>query len=231
MIPLFTQEEFESSRSRQKLPLQCKRCGKTFFRPKNEIQTARLETRKESMDYCNQSCQAKKQFEGHQLTVSCDYCKSSFKRKVSQIRKHKHHFCSHPCAAKFHNTHKQTGTRRSKLEVWLAEKLIVLHPDLEFHFNRTDAIDAELDIFIPSLKLAFELNGVFHYEPVFGQGKLDRIQSNDERKFAACTEKGVGLCILDVSKVKYFKERTSRPFLDIIERIISQAISPVETTG
>ena len=151
--------------------------------------------------------------------------------KVSQIRRSKHHFCSHPCAAKFHNARKQTGTRRSKLEIWLEAQLISLHPDLEFHFNRTDAIDAELDIFIPSLRLAFELNGIFHYEPVFGQGKLDRIRSNDERKFAACAERGIGLCVLDVSGISYFKERTSQPFLDIIERIISQTLSPASLAG
>lgn len=112
------------------------------------------------------------------------------------------------------------------MEVWLADRLIALHPDLEFHFNRTDTIDAELDIFIPSLKIAFELNGLFHYEPVFGQGKLDRTQSNDERKILACAEKGIGLCVLDVSKVKYFKERTAQPFLEIVERIIFQTLGP-----
>jgi len=89
----------------------------------------------------------------------------------------------------------------------------------------------ELDIYIPSLKIAFELNGIFHYEPVFGQGKLDRIRSNDERKFAACTEKGIGLCVLDVSKISYFKERTAQPFLNIIERIIRQTVSPVSLSG
>jgi hypothetical protein len=112
------------------------------------------------------------------------------------------------------------------LEVWLETQLISLHPDLEIHFNRKDTINSELDIFIPSLKLAFELNGIFHYEPIFGAKQFGRIQSNDNRKILACAEKEISLCILDVSHIKYFKDRTSKPFLDIIERIISQAISP-----
>jgi len=104
----------------------------------------------------------------------------------------------------------------------LETQLTSLHPELEFHFNRKDTIDSELDIYIPSLKLAFELNGIFHFEPIFGTHKLNQIQSNDQRKFLACAERGISLCILDVSHIKYFKDRTSKPFLDIIERIISQ---------
>jgi len=45
----------------------------------------------------------------------------------------------------------------------------MLYPDLVIHFNKKDAINSELDIYIPSLKLAFELNGIFHYEPIFGK--------------------------------------------------------------
>jgi len=234
MIPLFTQEEFDSAKSRQKLPLQCKYCKKTFYRTKHDIQItirSRTDRKEGSVNFCCQSCRSRYQYKEHQIDTFCDQCRKSFSRRKSQIEKSKHHFCSSSCAAKFHNTHKQKGTRRSKLETWLAEKLVALYPNLEFHFNRTDAIDAELDIFIPSLKLAFELNGVFHYEPVFGTDKLDRIQSNDERKILACAERGIGLCILDVSKVQYFKERTSQPFLDIIERIISQVLSPANLAG
>lgn len=34
MIPLFTQEEFENTKSKELLPLQCKYCGKTFLTEK-----------------------------------------------------------------------------------------------------------------------------------------------------------------------------------------------------
>lgn len=83
-----------------------------------------------------------------------------------------------------------------------------------------------MDIYIPSLKLAFELNGIFHYEPIFGGKALERSQNNDHRKYQACLEQGIELCIIDVSKQKYFKEQTSVQFLEIIQKIISLKISP-----
>lgn len=129
-------------------------------------------------------------------------------------------FCSHSCAAKWNNAHKTKGTRVSKLEHWIAKRLPELHPNLEFHFNRKDTINGELDIYIPSLKLAFELNGIYHYEPIYGSDKLASIRSNDERKFQACIEQGIELCILDVSSMEYFKPIKAQKFLDIITNII-----------
>tara|TARA_Y100000310_G_scaffold339131_1_gene430862 strand:+ start:964 stop:1656 length:693 start_codon:yes stop_codon:yes gene_type:complete len=153
--------------------------------------------------------------------VSCQQCKKQFLKRTSQIKKHKNHFCSHACAAIYNNTHKKHGTRKSKLEVWLEIQLPDLYPDLEFHFNRKDAINSELDIYIPKLKLAFELNGIFHYEPIYGQKKLGQIQNNDNRKFQACIEKDIELCIIDTSSQKYFKPKTSQKYLDIIDNIIN----------
>jgi hypothetical protein len=102
----------------------------------------------------------------------------------------------------------------------LEEKLKGLLPGLEIHFNHKDAIKSELDIYVPALKIAFELNGIFHYEPIYGDNKLDDIKSNDLRKIFACAEVGISLCVIDVSTLKYFKESNANRFLDIILRII-----------
>lgn len=136
-----------------------------------------------------------------------------------------HVFCSQSCSATYHNTHKTKGIRRSKLEAWLEIQLNQLFPDLEIHYCRKDAINSELDIYFPSLKLAFELNGIFHYEPIYGQDKLSQIQNNDDRKFQACLEQGIELCILDVSKQGQFKEKTCFGYLEIICKIINLKIA------
>jgi hypothetical protein len=129
------------------------------------------------------------------------------------------------CSAKWRNAHKTKGTRVSKLERWLAEQLVLLFPTIEFHFNRKDAINGELDIFIPTLKLAFELNGIFHYEPIYGPEKLGRMQSNDERKMQACHEHGIELCIIDVSMMTYFKPAKADRFLRIVKHVIHTKLS------
>ena len=88
-------------------------------------------------------------------------------------------------------------------------------------FNSKEIINSELDIYLPKLKLAFELNGIFHYESIYGQNKLDQIQNNDNRKFQACLEQGIEICIIDSSQQKYFKKETSQKYLDIITNIIN----------
>lgn len=223
MQPLYTEQEFKKAKSRQLLPLRCHHCSNEFYLPKHGIQRALNPNSQKTGDYCSRSCNA--QHRNPSIDVVCDQCHNTFQKRPCDIKTTKHNFCSHSCAAKYSNAHKIKGTRVSKLEVWLSKQLPILYPDLEFHFNRKDIINSELDIYIPSLKLAFELNGIFHYEPIFSKEKLDKIQNNDNRKILACAERGIGLCIIDVSHQKYFKEQSSMKFLDIIKNIIDLKLS------
>ena len=65
------------------------------------------------------------------------------------------------------------------------------------------------------------MNGIFHYEPIFGPEKLASIQTNDARKFQACLEHGIELCLIDVSKMTNFKEVKAMRFLEIIREVVS----------
>jgi hypothetical protein len=155
-------------------------------------------------------------------TVSCLNCNVSFTKLQSAIKTHPNNFCSRSCSASYNNKHKTHGNRRSKLEIWLEEQLTILYPDLEIHYNRKDAIGSELDIYIPSLNLAIELNGIFHYEPIYGKDKLNQIQQNDKSKSMLCFEHKIDLCIIDTSAQKYVKPSTSQKYLDIITTIIKE---------
>jgi len=131
------------------------------------------------------------------------------------------YLCSHSCSTIHFNKNKTTGNRRSNLEKWIEGQLLILYPNLEFHFNRKDTISSELDIYIPSINVAFELNGIFHYEPIYGVNKLEKTQINDISKTKACHDAKINLCIIDTSGQKYFKESTSKQYLDIITNIIN----------
>jgi len=217
MKPLYSQLEFENAKTTDKLCLKCYTCGKTFKVYKRIILEA-LRHNKGSCKFCSQKCKTSKQ------DVRCNNCNKEFKKLPNQIKKTNNNFCSQSCAATYNNKHKSHGTRRSKLEIYLEEQLIKLYPNLEFHFNRKDTINSELDIYIPSFKLAIELNGIFHYEPIFGDEKLQKIQNNDDRKFQACLEKKIELVLIDISSQKYFKSKSSQKFLNIITEIISKKL-------
>jgi hypothetical protein len=220
MQPLYTDAEFKAAKTLDKLPLECKQCHGKFHVLKHDILSHLKGQKKRPFSFCSTKCSRAN--EDPPITWQCDRCGKKFQRKQSQANRSKSgkHFCSQSCGAKWNNAHKTKGTRVSKLERWLQEQLPLLFPGLEFHFNRTDAINAELDIFVPSLRLAFELNGIFHYEPIYGPEKLGRIQNNDERKVLACAEHSIGLCVIDVSSVKYFKPIKAQKFLDIVANLI-----------
>lgn len=226
MKPLYTQIEFDNAKSDDQLLVECYECKKTFNTKKkfvklvlsNYITPKGLQYANHGCKYCSRSCV--QQGQNKSELVTCKQCTNEFKKIRAEIKKFPNHFCSRSCSATYNNTHKTKGIKRSKLEQYIETCLTRTYIGLCMHFNRKDKINSELDIYIPSLSLAFELNGIYHYEPIHGQKKLNQIQNNDSRKFQACLEQGIELCIIDSSKFSYFKEAKAKEFLNIITKVI-----------
>lgn len=217
---LYTQTEFNTSKTEDKLPLKCCQCSVVFYKEKKHIINVLNLKRHEKGKYCSSKCYGESR--NIKINVECACCNIGFKKSPHEIKKTKNNFCSRSCSATYNNKHKKHGTRRSKLEVWLEEQLPIKYPDLNFVFNGKKAIESELDIYIPSLNLAFELNGIFHYEPIFGKDKFDQIQNNDRNKYKACIDEKIDLCIIDTSQQKYFKPSSSQKYFNIITKIIQE---------
>lgn len=225
---MYTQKEFDDALYKDKLKLKCMNCQCIFDDTKKEI-WARIRKHKYTI-CCGSKCKYKFN-KVLRIDSNCKYCNKLVSRKSTQHYKtqriYKNTFCNNSCSAYWNNSNRElNGIGVSKLETWIQEKLTVLYPDIKFEFNQNTTINSQLDIFIPSLKLAFELNGAFHYEPIFGKEKLDKIQNNDQRKFQACLEREIELCIIDTSTQKTFSKNTSQSFLDIIVNIINQKMEP-----
>ena len=205
----------------EEVDLECSVCKKEFRSKKNKIyESKRIGTLSIT---CSRDCY--KLFAGYFKKVECKNCNKDFIKRSCQMKKSANNFCSKSCAATFNNKNKEHGTRRSKLEIWLETKLKEKYGEYFFDFNQKAAINSELDIYCPSLKIAFELNGIFHYEPIYSQEKLKQIQNNDGRKYQACIERGIELCIIDTSSQNYFKESSSLKFFKIICDIIDKKIN------
>ena len=221
MNPLFSPRQLDATKSREKLPLKCIHCNSTYYLLKHRILDKISEisdTNPHAGSFCSLKCSNEHKKKNSTVEIHCKECNNKVLMYKSRLTKN--NFCSQSCSAKFNNKNKKFGSRRSKLEIWLQSKLTELYPNLEIHFNRKDTINSELDIYIPALKLAFELNGIFHYEPIYGKEKLNEIKNNDTRKFQACLEKEIELCIIDSSSQNKFTEKSSGEYLSIITSLL-----------
>ena len=230
MKQLFTQEQYTTAKSKDKLQCECINCSISFGVEKSYIKKFLNGKKNATFDFCSKKCHGA--YKSRCRTKhNCSQCGKEIERTPTELRRNMNNFfCNHSCCAIYHNSHKTTGSNVSKLEKYLQLRLKELYPNLEFIFNSPTIVGLELDIYIPSLKLAFELNGIFHYEPIFGQDKLNRTNFNDQQKYQACISNGISLCVIDTSKQKYFKDSTSQPFLDIITDIINRSIVEIEST-
>ena len=92
--------------------LACDLCGNTSWHPQYAILKS-IRNRNQKF-FCGQICS--KLFYKKSQIIKCETCNKQFDKLLCEINKTIHHFCSRSCAATYHNSHKDYGTRRSKLE-------------------------------------------------------------------------------------------------------------------
>lgn len=183
--------------------------------------------------FCSLNCRDLEHIRTGNICLPCGQCGRPVTRVRSAYKSSKSGkvFCDHHCAATYANTHKTTGCRRSRLEAWLEDNLREAYPDLDLYCNKKDAINFELDFYFPGLRLAFELNGIFHYKPIHGSSQLLQTQTNDLRKFQACSAAEISLCVVDTSELIHFGEKRAQKFLETIRRIVGTKAKELANRG
>jgi hypothetical protein len=222
---LYSEEEYNNAAYKDLLAVKCVGCNRNTHRTKISI----LESLKYNLSkdiYCSRICRSASQKGKKSLKACCNNCGKNIMiyERLYNSSKTKKFYCSKSCAAKYNNKNKTYGLRRSKLEFWLETNLSKIYPYMVIEYNKKDAIGSELDIFIPKLKLAFELNGIYHYEPIHGPALLEKIKNNDVNKFQECNKRGIGLCVIDTTAMCNFKEKKAEFFLEIITNIINKQL-------
>lgn len=264
MITRYTEEEFNTAKTSDKLACECEQCHQIFYTKKTFIQrvlSGNIKTAGQ-VKYCSHKCMGIAMVKI--ASIKCEQCGSDFHRAPSQIVQRDHQFCSPECyrayqkvqrthiclhcgkefirfachdntfcsrsCASKHNADSEHWNKysrkvvRSRLEYYIEEQLTQLYPNLQIDYNKKNTINSELDIYIPSLKLGVELNGVLHYEPIYGADKLAYIQNNDDRKFQACLERGIELMIINTGNGNINKAKQSLYF-HMITSIIDKKLS------
>jgi len=197
--------------------VECQNCGK---------QTAKLDYRYNEAikngwkSFCSIKCRYAYQEKGAEFL--CAWCSKHIKKTPAEIRKTKVNvFCTKSCAAYYNNRHKQTGTRRSKLECYLEQQLKLNFPPLDFSCNTNKTIGLELDFYFPELLLAIELNGILHYQPIYGLEKLNRIQELDKLKADRCAQAGIKLRVVDNSNELHLTQKIKEKNWKIIKELVT----------
>lgn len=109
----------------------------------------------------------------------------------------------------------------SKLEKFLFNKLLQDGYKTEFHKEQTLLnTKLQIDIFLPSLDVAIEVDGPSHYEPVWGEDVLKRNQSYDKKKTGLIL--GKGLVLIRVKQMKDFSPSRGAVLYDQIKNILNQ---------
>ena len=199
----------------------CEYCNKVVPRTKRTISNSQVPSRQVEYIFCNQSCA--RRFDDPPILFNCATCGKQVQRKQSIINKTKsgNFFCNHSCGTKYANANKTTGTTRSKLETFLENKIKITFPNLIVMTNNVSILKAELDLYLPELNLAFEINGLFHYCPIFGIDKLKRTQNRDILKQVLCAEAAINLCVINSSDMKTFKEAYAMRYWEVVKEVIT----------
>lgn len=191
--------------------VKCFQCG-------TEITKCQSKIRNTQHLFCSLKCFYT--YNNKQQIVKCAQCGKEVHRSLNHIKNNTNTFCSKSCRGIYMAAHKTYGYRRSKLELWVETQLQLLYPNLKILYNNRDAIKYELDVYIPELHLAFEINGIFHYEPIYGTESLSKIQANDIKKFKLCAENNIGLCVINTHRRNY--EKHNMEYLGVIVDIIDK---------
>lgn len=122
------------------------------------------------------------------MQLKCPNCFSSFELCPSiystRTKNNNDVFCSRTCVALFYAIKTEFGlNNRSKIEIFMEEKIKSEFPELKCNFNDREICNGlELDIYFPTLSLAIELNGIFHYQQIFSAEHFEKIQNHDNIK-------------------------------------------------
>lgn len=179
---------------------------------------------KSEKHFCSQSCSAKywngirypiknrklakKRIPKIPVELECSNCSKLFYRKYLQPNKTKKRFCSKSCQAIYANKNwnrsSRFGINKSRCETILKDIILKSFPDLEILENNRTIVTGglELDLFIPSKKVAIELNGPCHFIPLFGSEELQKTQHKDLLKIKYCQENNIKFFVVNIMGIK-----------------------------
>jgi hypothetical protein len=204
--------------------IECKQCGKVFSPTYKQLW--KLKNNKVKYIFCSRSCG--NAWQNKKICLPCGQCGKPVYKQWHELKRSKsgNVFCNLSCANTWSNFTSKKKDSKSILEDYMQKQLKIDFPYLVILYNQNEVISSELDIYIPQLNAAIEINGPLHYTPALGKYRFDTIKANDVKKTQQCLDKGIQLYIMDASKFKYLskssKERYYPQIKNLIEKLVEE---------
>lgn len=205
----------------KKITIKCFLCGKQIEKRKYEVLERNFCSRKCTATHYGQLNKKPKQIRNPKPIIplihkKCSLCDSELLRSWRDVRnsKTKTFFCNKSCKTKYLHKFQIKHKCRSKAETYLCNLIKTEFPNFEIQENVRTILSGslEIDIFLPSKKLAIELNGPVHFFPIWGQETLEKVQNKDLRKQIEIQKLGLNLLVVDISRLNSTKK--TEKFLD-----------------
>lgn len=114
---------------------------------------------------------------------------------------------------------RQAGKTGSKLEKFLLNELLSNGWNVEFHKEQSILnTKLQIDLFIPKLNVAIEVDGPSHYEPVWGDDALKRNKKYDDKKTGLII--GKGLFLIRIKQSKDFSKSRGTVIYNELSRVL-----------
>lgn len=145
--------------------------------------------------------------------MNCLTCGKQFEKIKCNANRTKKSFCCPQCYYNYPDKIERLACHRSKVEDYLLSILTKDFPQLGIIPNDIGIIGngLEIDLAIPSLKIAIEINGPTHYTDIYGQENLIKTQARDKRKVDSLVNLGYQLFIINISNYK--NSRQAKPYV------------------
>jgi very-short-patch-repair endonuclease len=128
-----------------------------------------------------------------------------------------------------HTAIRESSKKGSKLEHFLMELLIEKGYKVEFHKEQIlSNTKLQIDIYLPALTTAIEVDGPSHFEPVWGEDTLNKNQKYDQKKTGLII--GRGMRLVRVKQSKDFSPTRARIIFDKLHTLLQDIDNRSEKT-
>jgi len=116
---------------------------------------------------------------------------------------------------------RETSRVGSKLEKFLLQKFIASNVDVQFHKEQFLVnTKLQIDLFLPSINTAIEVDGPSHFSPVWGEEAFKKAQQYDKKKQGLIL--GKGLALIRIKQTKDFSKARSELIFEKLIKLVDQ---------